>query len=85
MQVKIIVGCRALGLSKGMIADIISIDDAMGAEYSHMARVVLQFQGRRVSLWARHINRTQEAIFHLNNGNPLNRITVRRLDLPSTN
>jgi hypothetical protein len=82
-KVKVLKGCRELEISKGSIADIVSIVE-LGAEYSHTVKLVLQFPGRKFVLYARHINRVREETFNLNNGNPLKKIVVKGI-FPSDN
>lgn len=76
-QVKIVKGCRARNITKGQTAYVSSVQD-MGAEYSHMVKVTLQLSGRTVSFWARHINRLSDPIVNLNDGNPLNKIQIKK-------
>lgn len=80
--VKIAKGCRALDLPKGVSATVVSVT-AMGAEYSHAARVVLRLRngfraGQTVTLWVRHPNRLGDACVRLNNGDPTKHIEIVR-------
>lgn len=80
-RVAIVKGCQALSLTKGTIAYVESAQP-MGAEYSHMVRVVLRIStgakhGKAYVLWARHENRLSDATVNLNTGNPLHKVQIQ--------
>jgi hypothetical protein len=82
-KLEVIKGCSSLEIKKGAIAQVVSVTE-LGADYSHTVKLVLQFPGRKVVLYARHINRVREKTFNLNNGNPLKKIMVKGI-FPSDN
>ena len=80
-KIAIVKGCKALDISKGVIARVVSIEP-MGAEYSHQVRVTFRFlngfrAGKTCVLWARHPNRLADLTVNLNNGNPCNIVQIR--------
>jgi len=70
-------GCSELDIRKGNRLYIRSITP-LGAEYSHAVRVVIEFKGRVLSMYARHINRLGDVWVILNDGNPCRKIQVVR-------
>jgi hypothetical protein len=83
-SVRILKGCLAREISRGMKAEVISVTP-LGKDFSHQVRVTLRFftspqvgQYRQVSFFARHINRLSDDVIGMNDGNPLHRIEVRR-------
>jgi hypothetical protein len=77
MFVTILAGCRANGITKGAVARVQSVTP-MGAECSHAVRVVLVLEGRTLVMWVRHPNRLSNPRVAMHDGNPFNRIEVRR-------
>jgi hypothetical protein len=77
-KVVIVKGCRARDISKGKMFYIAGIEDK-GAEYSHMVAITLSMPGRKITFWARHMNRLSDDVINLNDGNPLNKIQIKRL------
>jgi hypothetical protein len=77
MYVRVISGCKALGITKGVKLWIVSITE-LGVDYSHMVKILVRNHGKVLSLYARHINRLADPVINLNNGNPLNKIQVVR-------
>lgn len=73
--VKVVKGCKARDISKGEAWFVVSITE-LGADYSHMVRVVLRRNGRTVSWTARHVNRLVDSVVRLNDGNPCNVIEI---------
>ena len=74
-RLKVTAGSNALNLSKGTVLDVIEVKE-LGADYSHMVRLVLKTGTRQLSLYARHINRLSDRSFNLNNGDPTKKIEV---------
>lgn len=70
-------GCADLGIKKGMLAEIVSVEP-MGLEFSNSARVKVRIGRREYTLWARHANRVQDPEFNLNNGSPELNIRIAR-------
>lgn len=68
-------GCKALQIPKGARLHVVSVTP-YGAAFSHQVKLVIDYCGRLVTLWARHPNRLQDPTFNLNNGNPLHKIKV---------
>lgn len=79
-KIKVVEGSRQLGISKGEHGTILSIQE-LGADYSYTVKLVIQFNSKKLVLFARHINRVREDSFNLNNGNPLKKIKVKRLPI----
>lgn len=82
-RLKIIKGCRARDLHKGITIQIESVQE-MGAEYSHSVKVTFRpvdgyHAGALFVFWARHRNRLLDGIIRLNDGNPLNVIEIQRV------
>lgn len=74
-QVKVLAGCPSLGISKGLVAPVVSVTD-LGPDYSHFVKVVLNVRGRTIALYAKHKNRLSDPTFRLNNGDPSKVIVV---------
>lgn len=70
-------GCRERKISKGDRARVSEVLP-LGAEYSHFVLVGLEMGSRRVSFYARHVNRLSDATVRLNDGNALHVIEVVR-------
>ncbi len=75
-------GCRDLGITKGATARVTAVVE-LGADYSHSVKVQLHFlnsfaSGKYFGFYARHINRLSDDFINLNNGNPLNKIVIKR-------
>lgn len=77
-KVRIVSGSLALDIPKGLVCRVESMKE-LGPAYSHSVQLILNVRGKNRALYARHPNRVAEKVFHLNNGNPLKRITVERL------
>lgn len=83
---KVLSGCRALNIKKGEKYTVTTIE-SLGSEYSHGVRLVLvktylslagnTEYGKKTVLWARHMNRLNDAEFNLNNGDPFKKIRVK--------
>jgi len=76
-------GCKARGITKGSTAQIKEITP-LGAEYGHMVKVTLYFLnsftvGKTFAFYARHINRLSDTFVNMNDGNPLHKITIRKM------
>lgn len=83
-QVVIVKGCKARDILKGTKVMVRSVTP-MGADYSHMVKVLIEVPATRMGLparvlafYARSANRLVDATIGLNDGNPLHRIEVRR-------
>ena len=71
-------GCRDRGVSKGQRARV-HLLTPLGKDYGHQVRVMLSFDdGRKISFYARHVNRLGDPVVYLNDGNPLHRIGIRK-------
>ncbi len=77
-RVIVLKGCRARDVQKGSGATVRSVT-ALGADYSHSVKVVLEFvNGRVLAFYARHTNRLSDSVVNLNDGNPLHKIEIRQ-------
>jgi len=81
-RIAILKGCKTHEIAKGTTAIVQSITP-LGADYSHSVRVSFRMlngfkAGRVFVFFARHINRLSDAQTNLNDGNPFNKITIRR-------
>ncbi len=76
-NVVIVKGCSARMTMKGQTYMVREVTE-LGADYSHMVRVVLVGHSRTISWTARHINRLSDDVVSLNDGNPCNKIQIRR-------
>jgi hypothetical protein len=81
-RVRILKGCKAREVSKGVTA-VVKTVEPLGAEYAHAVRVSIQLlngfgSGRTLNFYARHPNRLADLIVRMNDGNPLHVIEVRR-------
>jgi hypothetical protein len=76
-KVVITKGCRDRDVTKGHGAYVVSITEIEGGAQ----RLALKFikTGRVVSFYARHANRLADAEVSMNDGNPLHRITVKKI------
>ena len=76
--VRVVKGCRARNISKGTRAKVTNIRE-LGPQYSHAVAVNLDLNGRMVTFYARHMNRLNDGITRLNDGNPLHVIEIQRV------
>lgn len=76
-KVTIVKGCAFRNIRKGMVAEI-RVVEPLGADYSHMVKIVLGFQGRSVAMYVRHMNRLADDKINANDGNPLHKIVFQR-------
>lgn len=81
-RVRIEKGCAAREIAKGVSAKVAAIEP-MGADYGHCVKVSLYLlngfkSGKTVAFYARHVNRLNDAIVSMNDGNPSHTIAVRR-------
>lgn len=82
MRVRIEKGCAAREVVKNGLAEITEVT-ALGADYSHMVKVALRLlngrlAGKQVVFYARHVNRLNDAVLGMNDGNPGHRIEITR-------
>lgn len=85
MTVTIAKGCKARDVVKGHTAKVMEVRE-MGAEYSHMVKLILEYRGRTLVFWARHKNRLSDDCIRMHDGNPFHNIEVKRcLGVPSNN
>jgi hypothetical protein len=82
MRVRIEKGCAARQIAKNATAQIIEVAP-LGADHDHNVKVVLHLlngpeSGRKIALYARHVNRLADAVLSLNDGNPLHKIQLTR-------
>lgn len=76
LYLRVVDGSRALDIPKR--ARLLCIDVIpLGPDYSYTCQIKVRYQDRTISLYARHVNRLSEHTFHLHNGDPTKRITVR--------
>ena len=76
-RIRIVKGNRRIGLSAHQVISVTEVT-AMGADYSHMARVRLSLPGGRTkTLWARHPNRLKDSEFNLGNGSGVDKVRAR--------
>lgn len=83
VRVKLVKGCQARGLDKGISVQIKAVEP-LGAEYSYSVKVtfvpVNGFKaGRTFIFFARHINRLSDASIRLNDGMPSHTIEIQRI------
>lgn len=78
-KVTVTKGCVYLGITKGTRAEVVNVIEGEGRS----ARVILHLlsgfkSGKTIGLWTRHINRVSDPIVSLHNGDPFNKIQLRR-------
>ena len=79
-RVRIVRGNEARRIPKNALARVEEVEE-MGEQYSHAVKVGLRLpDGRRVNFYARHINRLRDDVINLNDGNPLHKIQIVRVD-----
>lgn len=78
LAVVVVKGCKIRDIRKGMRGIIVSVTPGERGS----ARVTITFgcghYARTISLYVQHTNRLADLIVGMNDGNPLNRIQVRR-------
>jgi hypothetical protein len=79
-KVKVLKGCKALDLPKGISVQVIEVKE-LGKEYNYNVSVTFKIlngfkSGTVKTLQARHPNRLQDAVVRLSHANPLNFIEV---------
>lgn len=76
---KVVKGCVAFGLNKGMSGKVLDIKP-FGREYNYNVRIHLEINGRSLCLWARHPNRLEDAEIRLIRGNPLEYVEIQAME-----
>lgn len=78
-KAEVLKGCNARVLRRREIITITKIE-SLGADFSHQVKVVFTTNGvRTLTFYARHINRLSDDAINLNDGNPLHKITIKRV------
>lgn len=82
-RIRIEKGCKIRGIDKGTSAQVTAVTP-LGAEYSHSVRVALVMlngfnSGKTFLFYARHMNRLNDPIVRMNDGDPLHFIEVRKV------
>jgi hypothetical protein len=81
-KVKIVKGCKAFDLPKGVLAKVIEVKE-LGPDFNYNVSVTLKFlngfkSGQTKTLQARHLNRLSDDVIRLGSSNPLNVIEIVR-------
>lgn len=79
-KVVVFKGCKARGIARWVICRVKGVKP-LGADYGHTVKVILLALnglkgGQRFSFYARHMNRLDDVIINLNDGNPTHTIQV---------
>ncbi|WNM70167.1 hypothetical protein [Myxococcus phage Mx1] len=74
-RIKVVKGSTYHKLKKGSTGTVEEVKP-MGAEYSHMVRLCINFEGRRLILWARFESRLKETQVRLHGGDPTRNIVI---------
>lgn len=83
MKVKLVKGCKAFDLPKGISAQVVSVKE-LGPDYNYNVSVTLKFlngfkSGQTKTLQARHPNRLKDDCVRLSHANPTQYIEIVRI------
>lgn len=76
-------GCKAREIAKHVLARVVSVE-LLGTDYSHACKVSFRLingtRANEITNWyARHPNRLADPLIHLNDGNPLHTLEIRKV------
>ena len=73
-MVRVTKGCKARDIPKGTVARVTVVE--LGPKYSHQVQVTLRYSTRVLSFYARHINRLNDPVVNLNDGDPTHTLQI---------